>query len=169
MTRRVITTDRLLIREMEEKDCEYLFEIFSDKEAMKYYPMLKDRKETVKWIQWTRDHYKKYGFGLWIVEEKDQGEFLGQCGLVLDKIRGSVEVEIGYLFARKHWGMGYATEAARACKTYGFEQLKLLKLLSLIDPKNQASINVAKRIGMKREKQVKMRGRNLDIYTCYNG
>ncbi|MBN8209091.1 GNAT family N-acetyltransferase [Bacillus sp. NTK071] len=167
MTRRVITTDRLIIREMEENDCDCLLEIFSDREAMKYYPSLKNRVETMKWIQWTMNHYKKYGFGLWIVEEKEQEKFLGQCGLVLHKIQKSVEVEIGYLFARQHWGKGYATEAAKACKAYGFEHLELPKLLSLIDPLNQPSIKVAERIGMKRETQLVKRGKALDVYACY--
>ncbi|MGE6204429.1 GNAT family N-acetyltransferase [Guptibacillus hwajinpoensis] len=167
MTAQVLSTNRLILRKMKEMDVDHLLEIFSDKEAMKYYPACKSREDTLKWVEWTLHHYKVYGFGMWIVEEKDSGRFLGQCGLVLQKIDGCVEVEIGYLFAKKYWGNGYASEAALACKKYGFEQIGLSKLISLIDPENKASIKVAKRIGMTYEKTVHKWGKRLELFSCF--
>lgn len=164
---KILTTDRLVLREMVQTDADDLLSIFEDDEAMRYYPSRKSRDETIDWIHWTIENYEKYGVGLWIVEDKTSGQFLGQCGLVLQKIKGAVEVEIGYLFARQHWGNGYATEAALACKMYGFQTLGLKKVISLIDPLNKPSIRVASRIGMSYERAIVKRGKALDLYACY--
>ncbi len=166
---KILTTDRLVLREMAHTDADHLLSIFEDDEAMKYYPAKKNRDETIDWIMWTIGNYEKYGVGLWVVEDKLSGQFLGQCGLVLQKIEGDVEVEIGYLFKRQHWGKGYATEAALACKKYGFHKLDLKKVISLIDPLNKPSIRVASRIGMSYERAIVKRGKQLDLYACYEG
>jgi ribosomal-protein-alanine N-acetyltransferase len=63
-------------------------------------------------------------------------------------------VEIGYLFLRKLWGQGLATEAARACRDYGFNQLGYRRLISLIGPANLASRRVAEKVGMTLEKEI---------------
>ncbi|XGA32965.1 GNAT family N-acetyltransferase [Virgibacillus sp. CBA3643] len=150
---------------MNTHDTQNLLEIFSDPVAMEYYPSIKDEQETKEWIDWTIRNYSNFGAGLWIVEEKETGEFLGQCGIVLQKVDGVVEMEIGYLFARRVWGNGYATEAALTCKKYGFNELGLTRIISLIDTDNVPSIKLAKRIGMKWEKRIYKWGKNLDVYT----
>ncbi|MBP1970537.1 RimJ/RimL family protein N-acetyltransferase [Virgibacillus natechei] len=161
----VLSTERLNLRKMNKNDVQHLMEIFSDPVAMKYYPSTKDEQETKKWINWTLRNYTGYGAGLWIVEEKDTGKFLGQCGIVLQKVDGVVEMEIGYLFARRVWGNGYATEAALACKKYGFEELGLTRMVSLIDVNNEPSIRVAERIGMKWEKHINKWDKEIAVYS----
>ncbi|MEM8531784.1 MAG: GNAT family N-acetyltransferase [Chloroflexota bacterium] len=74
-----------------------------------------------------------HGFGLWIAVLKQTNQFVGQCGLVLQEVENRSEVEIGYLFLRKLWGQGLATEAACACRDYGFDQLGFTRLISLPD------------------------------------
>jgi RimJ/RimL family protein N-acetyltransferase len=63
-------------------------------------------------------------------------------------------MESGYLFVRRIWGNGYATEAALAFKNYGFEKMQLRKMVSLIDVKNIPSTKVAERVGMKVKKTI---------------
>lgn len=163
----VLTTERLALRKMNKDDTANLLEIFADPVAMQYYPSTKNEHETNAWINWTLENYAKFGSGLWIVEDKRTREFLGQCGLVLQKVDGSMEMEIGYLFKRSIWGNGYATEAALACKEYGFTEMKLRKLISLIDVHNVPSVNVAERVGMKREKNVMKWEKEIAVYTVY--
>ena len=67
------------------------------------------------------------------------GELIGDCGLVRQTVDGTDEIEIGYHVRRDQWGHGYASEAARACRDYGFANLKVDKLISLIRPENIAS------------------------------
>jgi RimJ/RimL family protein N-acetyltransferase len=165
MSTPVISTERLILRKMNKDDVEHLMQIFSDPEAMKYYPATKDEKQTMEWIDWTLGNYAKYGVGLWIVENKETGEFLGQCGIVPQGVDGVTEMEIGYLFARRVWGKGYATEAAIACKKYGFDQIKLKKIISLPDVHNIPSAKVAERIGMKIEKTIHKWGKDVFVYS----
>ncbi|MDM5224815.1 GNAT family N-acetyltransferase [Cytobacillus sp. NJ13] len=77
---------------------------------------------------------------------------------------GVTEMEIGYLFARREWGKGYATEAALAFKEYGFKSLKYKKLVSIINEKNLASIRVAEKAGMKKEKTILRAGNDVCIF-----
>lgn len=165
MDKAIISTERLQFRKMRKEDVNHLLEIFSDPVAMKYYPSTKDEKAANEWIEWTLSNYATYGVGLWIVEEKETGEFLGQCGIVPQEVDGKTEMEIGYLFVRRVWGNGYATEAALACKIYGFDQLKLKKMISLPDINNIPSIKVAERIGMTREKKIYKWGKDVYVYS----
>ena len=161
----VISTERLVLRKMTQDDAGNLLEIFSDPVAMKYYPSTKNEHETMDWITWTEKNYHEYGVGLWIVEDKLTGEFLGQCGIVPQEVDGVIEMEIGYLFVRRFWGNGYATEAALACKNFGFDHLKLNKLVSLTDVHNIPSTKVAERIGMKVMKTINKWGKEVYVYA----
>lgn len=161
----VLSTKRLNLRKMNKHDVKNLMEIFSDPEAMRYYPSTKDEKQTLEWIEWTLNNYIKYGTGLWIVEDKQTGDFLGQCGIVPQEVDNVIEMEIGYLFAKRVWGNGYATEAAITCKKYGFEQLNLKKMVSLPNVNNLPSARVAERIGMKAEKTIKKWGKDVFVYS----
>lgn len=101
-----------------------------------------------KWLDRQFARYDKYGFGLWAVILKETNEFIGQCGLTIQPWKDSEVLEIGYLFERKYWHNGYATEATIACKRYAFETLGASEICSIIRDTNTASQNVAKRNGM---------------------
>jgi len=58
------------------------------------------------------------------------------------------------LLAKEYWGQGLGTEAAQAILHYAFEQLNLSRLICMIDPENQASVKVARNIGMTLEKEM---------------
>jgi RimJ/RimL family protein N-acetyltransferase len=166
----ILETERLRFREMDMNDVENLQGIFSDPEAMRYYSRTKTVAETEDWIRWNMTSYRVFGFGLWIAILKESGAFAGQCGLVMQRVDDEPEIEIGYLFLRKYWGQGLATEAARACRDYGvnhFGQNRLgyTQLISLIDPRNLASKRVAEKIGMTREKGTTMFGKRLEVYV----
>ncbi|MCU4668234.1 GNAT family N-acetyltransferase [Bacillus paralicheniformis] len=163
----IMKTDRMILRKMRRDDAENLLEIFSDPTAMEYYPSTKNEKQTLHWIDWTLENYEKHGTGLWVAEHKQTGEFLGQCGIVPQEVEGSDEMEIGYLFKRSVWKNGYATEAASACKQYGFEAFHLKKIVSLPDAKNLPSRKVAERIGMTLEKTIHKWGKEIAVYSVY--
>jgi RimJ/RimL family protein N-acetyltransferase len=160
-----LETERLLLRQMNMDDVENLQGIFSDPEAMRYYPGIKDRRETEDWIQWNMSSYQKYGFGLWVAILKVPQQFAGQCGLIMQEVEGRQEVEIGYLFLRKFWGQGLATEAARACRDYAVNRLGHTRLISLIDPGNLASRRVAEKVGMSVEKEIVKWSKRLCVYA----
>jgi RimJ/RimL family protein N-acetyltransferase len=92
----ILETNRLLLRHLTIDDVDDLLGIFSDPEAMRYYPATKGRKETIDWIDWNLNSYREYGFGLWAVIRKDTSNFAGQCGLILQRnVDGRDEVEKG--------------------------------------------------------------------------
>jgi RimJ/RimL family protein N-acetyltransferase len=126
--------------------------LFQDPLVMRYYPGLKDPTQTRAWLDWVLGEYDAVGHGLWAVELKDSGDFIGQVGLIRQVVEGDAEVEIGYLLRSDRWHFGYATEAAIACRDYGFETLGRKRLISLIRPENLPSIRVAQRVGMKPER-----------------
>ena len=114
-------TERMVLREMVPEDVDDLMLIFSDPEAMRYYPSTKTREEAEGWVRWVTQSYEENGFGLWACVLKETGEFCGQCGLMLQEVGGQREVEVGYLFVRGFWGRGLATEAARASRDWAAE------------------------------------------------
>lgn len=160
----VLETKRMLLREMDMSDVENLQGIFADPEAMQYYPKTKSVAETEDWIRWNMSSYRVFRFGLWLALLKKNGTFAGQCGLVMQRVDDRPEVEIGYLFLRKYWGQGLATEAATACRDYGINRLGYTRLISLIDPANIASKRVAEKIGMAFEKETFMFNKHICVY-----
>ncbi|KON87787.1 hypothetical protein AF332_13755 [Sporosarcina globispora] len=161
----IIATDRLILRKMKRSDLNHLMEIFTDPVAMRYYRSTKTIEQAEDWISWTLHNYRTCGAGLWIAEEKTSGRFLGQCGITPQDTGGVAEMEIGYLFARREWGKGYATEAAIACKEYGFNSLKYKKLVSIINERNLASIRVAEKVGMRKENTFLRAGNKMYVYS----
>ena len=145
---RVLQTQRLSLREFELEDVDALAAILSDPETMRYYPMPFDRAAVVDWILRNRTRYANDGFGLWAMILKATGDLIGDCGLVRQSVDGLDEIEIGYHVRRDLWGQGYASEAARACRDYGFSSLKVDRLISLIRPENLQSRRVAEKNGM---------------------
>jgi len=89
--------------------------------------------------------FEKYQMGRFSVFLKD-GTYIGWCGLRFFPETG--EVDLGYRFMKQYWGQGYASEAARACLEYGFEKLKLKRILAKSMPENIASLKVIQKMGM---------------------
>lgn len=162
----VFETDRLFLRKMTMDDVENLQKIFSDPIAMQYYPKTFDIEETKAWIQRVLINYEKHGAGLWACHLKSTGEFVGQCGLFFQPdIDGQDEVEVGYLFVRRFWYQGLATEAARGTMKYAREQLGRNRLISLIRPENMPSRRVAGRNGLVPEKEITYKGYKHLVYV----
>ena len=162
---KVLETDRMILRRLKIADVDALMGIFSDPEAMRYYSGTKSRAEAEEWVRRFQESYRERGFSLWAAILKGSGEFAGQCGLVAQEVDGRDEVEIGYLFVRKFWGQGLATEAARACRDYGFGTFGYDRLVSLIDPSNLASRRVAEKVGMRLEKHTHKWGKKICVYA----
>jgi RimJ/RimL family protein N-acetyltransferase len=151
-TKPFLETERLSLRFLNENDIDDLLLLFHDPVAMQYFPSIKSHDETKEWLSTNFKNYETHGFGLFACIKKEDDTFIGYCGFIpQDDVNGKDEIEIGYGLIRSFWRHGYATEAATACKKYGFKNLHCHRLISLIRPENKASINVAKRNGMKWE------------------
>lgn len=144
----ILETERLRLREMTDSDFPALCKILQDEETMYAYEGAFTDEEVKTWLDRQKARYEKDGFGLWAVCLKETGEMIGQCGITMQNINGTMGPEIGYLFNRTFWHHGYAAEAAIGCREYAFKELKLPEICSIIRDTNIASQNVAKRNGM---------------------
>lgn len=145
----VLETPRLLLRKMRLSDIDALSAIIQDERVMYAYNGAFNDEETAMWLERQLQRYEMFGFGLWAAKLKETGEMIGQCGITMQPYKTGLVPEIGYLFAFRHWHKGYATEAAAACKEYGFHVLHFDALYSIIRDTNVASQNVALRNGMR--------------------
>ncbi|KIL44611.1 GNAT family N-acetyltransferase [Jeotgalibacillus soli] len=165
---KILSTERLILREFNEEDARSLHPVFSDEETMKFYPAPLNFEQTKEWIKRNQDRYKKNGFGLWAVCLKEKGELIGDCGLIKQVIDDTQEVEVGYHINRDYWSQGFGSETVSACMQFGFNEWSLKKLISIIDPHNAASVRVAEKNGFTKEKEVFIFKKNHYIYSIKN-
>lgn len=151
MSKLILETERLLLRELEQSDWDDLAKILQNPRVMYAYEHSFSDEDVQIWLDRQRNRYQQYGFGLWAMVLKETEQMIGQAGLTMQPYKGGEVLEIGYLLKEDYWYMGYAREAAEACKLYAFEQLDRDKVHSVIKVDNKASIRVAESIGMMRE------------------
>jgi RimJ/RimL family protein N-acetyltransferase len=144
--RYVVTTERLLLRELDLEDVDALQEVLGDPVAMRYYPAPLDRDRVAAWIEWARRSYKENGFGLWAVIARTDGRFVGDCGPMLQPVDDQLIPEVGYHIVPAEQGRGYATEAARACVAWVFANTRFDLVCSLVAPENAPSRAVAAKV-----------------------
>lgn len=168
MIRLAITSERMLFRQYNDDDFDFLMSLLSDPEVVKFIGNGETRdensgKEFLNWI------YSTYEFdeniGLMLLLHKEDNTLIGYAGLVPQIIDGNQEMEVGYWISRKYWGKGYATEAAKALLHYGDKQLDNQRFISLIQPNHISSQNVARKIGMALDKEIVLGGRIVNLYS----
>ena len=167
MTRMVVlTTERLVLREMTGADLDHIAALFGDEEVMRYYPKPMTRDEARSWVEWNQRLYRSQGFGLWAMVLRDTGEFAGDCGLTPQYVDGIKEIEVGYHVRTSLQGNGYATEAAAAARDFARDVLFLSRLIAIINPANVPSQRVAGKIGLRPEKRATVFGSEQIIYAA---
>lgn len=148
----ILETDRLLIREISICDTDDLFEMESDPLVHKYIENkpLKTKEEATGVIEFLNLQYKDNGIARWAVIEKQTGRCIGWSGLKYyrELLNNHINFyDLGYRFKAKHWGKGYATEAAKAIVAYGFNNLNISVIYATSHPENAESIKVLKKLG----------------------
>ncbi len=146
----IIETEELALRELTMNDFLSWHQILSDQETMQYYPRVFDMDKTRSWIDWNLDNYRRYGFGLWAIILKDTNQFIGDCGITMQNIYrdGNLFPEIGYHVDKRFWCKGYASQAAKACLRYAFENMDFNEIFCYQKWTNIPSKKVAEKIGM---------------------
>ena len=164
----ILETPRLVLREFVPEDADALARVVCDPKTMRYYPAPCDRAGVEQWIERNRRRYENDGVGLWAMVLKATGEMIGDCGIIRQQVESESLYEIGYHLRRDQWGQGLATEAAIACREWGFAHLGVDRLISLIRPENIPSQRVAERNGMTIWKEVEWRGLRHYVYSIAN-
>lgn len=154
----VLETQRLLLRELAPHDLDALSRVLSDAETMRYYPAPLTIAEVDQWITRNMARYAQDGHGLWGAVLKTTGELVGDCGLVRQQVEDASEIEIGYHLRRDLWNQGLASEAAGACRDYGFGRFPVERVICLVRPENLPSRRVAEKTGMTIDREVAWKG-----------
>ena len=151
----ILETKRLYVRKYTLEDLPALHTILSDKETMYAWGHGFSIDESKEWLEKQLKSYKENGFGIWAIINKASGTIIGNAGLDRASINLTNQksiakqevVEIGYIVAKRFWGQGLGTEAARAVQEYAFKVLDLERVYCLIKEDNFASMRVARKLG----------------------
>ena len=138
----IIGTEGLILREMCAEDYPALYAVLADSDIMMHYPYTFDEKRVRGWITKNIERYRIFGFGLWAVCLKDTGEMIGDCGLTMQNIKGSIKPEIGYHIRKGRQRRGYAKEAA-AVRDWAFENTPFCEIYSYMKASNEPSARTA--------------------------
>ena len=141
----MIETERLLLRPLATTDLDEFVALHDDAEVTRFIRRL-DRPAAEERLRELAREWLERGHGMFAVLNRVSGRFLGRAGLKYWPQFD--ETEIGWVLRRDAWGLGYATEAASACLDWGFASLDLPYFTAMIHPENQASIRLARRLGM---------------------
>lgn len=169
----MIETKRLILRSWREVDILPFADINRDKEVMEYLPKCLSLEETVQFYNRIVDEHNAYGYGLYAVDAKSDGKFIGYVGFHHFDFDAefSPGVEIGWRLARKYWGQGYATEAAKACIGYAQRNRLFNEIYSFTTVCNHRSERVMQKIGMDRKGFFShpslLRGHKLEPHVLY--
>jgi RimJ/RimL family protein N-acetyltransferase len=157
----VLQTERLLMRPPEDADLEDLVALHDDPAMVRVFGDT-TREEMVDWIATARRDWEERGHGRVVIRDRERGAFLGRTGLRFWPEFG--EVELGWSLTAAARGRGIATEAARPWLDWGFRELDVPYLTSMVDPWNTASIAVAERLGMTRLRD-ELHGEPMVVYA----
>jgi RimJ/RimL family protein N-acetyltransferase len=143
----------LRLRRWREADREPFASLNADPAVMEYFPDRLTQRQSDGLIEEIEAGFERRAFGLWAIEVRATGTFVGFTGLDEPSFDAhfTPAVEVGWRLARAAWGSGYATEAARASLAFGFEEVDLDEIVSFTSAGNERSRAVMERIGMTRD------------------
>jgi ribosomal-protein-alanine N-acetyltransferase len=145
-----LETDRLILRRWRDSDRQPFARMNADPEVMAHFARPLEPAESDAFVDRIKSRFEERGYGLWALERRSDGLFLGFTGLAYQTFEAPFTpcVEVGWRLARFAWGQGYATEAARESLRYGFEVAGLDEIVSLTSIGHTASRHVMEKLGM---------------------
>jgi RimJ/RimL family protein N-acetyltransferase len=160
-----LTTPRLLLREFRQADLDTYAAMVANPAVTRF---LSDGRPVGRADAWRQlamfaGHWSLRGFGLWAVEERATGEFIGRIGC--QEPEGWPGFELAYTLAPSAWGRGYAREAGAEALRFAREELRRERILSVIRPDNAASIRVATALGATADEEVEFFGAPARLYV----
>lgn len=146
-------TERLVLRDWRDEDRAPFAALNDDPAVMEHFPSHLTREASDAMVDRITTFLGEHGWGLWAVEVAETGEFVGFTGLSIPRFQAPFTpcVEVGWRLARRAWGQGYATEAARASLAHGFDVLGLEEIVAMVVPENHRSQGVMHKLGMTRD------------------
>lgn len=165
----ILATERLFLRETTEADVDMFYRIYDDPSITQYmeglYP---DRQEERAYIrEYIEKIYNFYDFGVWTVGKRDTGEVIGRAGFAYRE--GFEEPELGFVIGVPWQRQGYAYEICSAILKYGWEQLEFTKVRALVQPDNEPSLQLCRKLGMECQGKVIDKGIEYNCMMLHRG
>ena len=145
---RILETERCAVREITVGDVDRMYEIYAEPSITEYMDDLYADREKEKdyTLEYIRNMYGFYGYGMWVVEEKHSGRVIGRAGIE----PCGEEAELGYVIARPWQRLGIAGEVCRAILKYGFEELGMDRISARVQSENQPSKRLLQKLGFQK-------------------
>lgn len=166
----ILETERLILRELTEKDAEGIFACFSNKDVTRFYGLetLKSLDEAEKLIDiFSKNYYNKSGIR-WGIERKESEGIIGTIGFNAWSAKHK-RAEIGYEIHPQQWRKGYTSEAVCKVLSYGFDVMELTRIGAVVFVENKASNQLLRKIGFQEEgvlrKYMYQDGKAYDTYV----
>lgn len=163
-----LKTPRLRLRPLTTADLPALAELLADPEVMRHSLRgVCDEMATRIFLDWCFDCYIKHRSGPLALVDRREGSFVGFCGVSPERIKGATELNLGYRLARRYWGQGLATEAARAALEHAFGERQLDSVVALVEPTHAASLRVAEKVGFGSFEALEFHKRPVRLYRLH--
>ena len=145
-----LQTERLALRRFTPDDLEWLVELYSDADVMRFLGGVQSRAkvEEIFEARIMRYYDAHPGLGIWVTVDRLTRERLGLH--LLNHIQGEVIIQVGFILAKAAWGRGIATEMASALLRYGFGDLRLPRICGMTELGNLVTQRVLQKIGLER-------------------
>lgn len=146
----ILETERLVLRQLSPDDAAFIFELVNEPSFIRFIGdkgvrTLEDARNYI--LNGPVESYRRYGFGLYLVELKASGAPIGMCGVL--KRDTLPDPDIGFAFLPAYWKFGYAVESAAAVMNHAREVLGLNRILAITSPDNDASEKLLGKIGLR--------------------
>ena len=147
----IFTSQRLGFRDWVDQDIEPFAKLCADPEVMEFFPSTLTLDETVALVRRIQAKIQKEKYGYFAVDRLEDGVFIGFIGITSQTYESPITpcIDIGWRLDKAFWGKGYATEGAKRCLEFAFDDMQIEEIRSVASVVNVKSINVMKKIGMK--------------------
>lgn len=163
----VIETDRCFLREMTMEDLDALYQLYEEPEITRYMEGLYEDRE--KEEEYTRAYinnmYRFYGYGMWLVIEKETGKIIGRAGLNNVDIHGEPALEMGYMIGKPYQNQGYATEVCEGILQFAAEATEFKMINCLIQKENVKSVHLIEKLDFTWEEELEIQEKTMQRYT----
>lgn len=160
----ILTTERCIIREIMVEDVLELYRIYAEPEVARYTEALFENVEEE--LEYTKAYIEKvyafYGYGMWIVEDRQTGAIIGRAGIESKEERSGVE--LGFLIAKPYWRQGLATEVIKAIMEYTKEELDIHTIYTVVQEENDKSAALCTKLGFAQVGNKMMDGKKYRVF-----
>jgi ribosomal-protein-alanine N-acetyltransferase len=147
-------TERISVERLQKNHLEFIHQMHQDEQVMAYLGGKRSHKQTADYMEQNLSHWRKYGYGIWILRERVTGDLIGRGGLRNAVLGGNDEVEIAYGLLPEFWNRGLATEFVREIVQIGLSEIGLSCVACVTHPDNIASQRVLEKAGFAFEREV---------------